>query len=51
MANEEQIATAPFMSAGSGTMQFPHDRNLYPYKFVMARILNHSCVTLNLAYK
>ena len=31
--------------------QFPQGGNLYPYKFVMSRIMGHKCVTLNLAYK
>jgi hypothetical protein len=40
MANEVQ-EDAPFMSAGRGAMQYPHSEVLYPYKFVMSRILTH----------
>ena len=32
-------------------MQITHGWTLYPYKFVMSRIMNHKCVTLNTAYK
>jgi hypothetical protein len=60
MANEEQLAilrhvhTCPGVQCrgtSPATRQIPHGGNLYPYKFVMSRILTHSCVTLNTAYK
>jgi len=39
------------MSAEREAMQMPRGGVLYPYKFVMSRILTRSCVTLNTAYK
>ena len=51
MTREAQRAILHSMQASPATEQFHHGRNLYPYKFVMSRIVTHKCVTLNVAYK
>jgi hypothetical protein len=41
MVNEEQPAILRQVQVSRGTMQYPHSEVLYPYKFVMSRILTH----------
>jgi hypothetical protein len=51
IVNEEQAAPdlPPSRVLGRRDRQIHRGENLYPYKFVMSRILTDMCVTLNSA--